>query len=74
MGKMNRRDNLVHWVFVAAYSIAAVLTVIPRGTASKECLLGYKALCSFTPIGTAILISMIALHVILAVKSKRVIR
>ena len=74
MSKMIRKDNLVHWVFVAAYFIAAVLTTIPRGAASKECLLGYKALCSFTPIGTAICISVIALHVILGVKSKGVIR
>jgi hypothetical protein len=36
--------------------IAAAKTVIPNSNASKPCLLGYKATCSFTPISTAILI------------------
>lgn len=36
--------------------IAAVKTVIPNAAASKPCLLGYKATCSFTPISTAILV------------------
>ena len=70
MGRRIRKDNLVHWVFAAAYIIAAVLTVIPRDAASKECLLGFKALCSFTPTGTAICVAMFTLHVILA-KSRR---
>jgi hypothetical protein len=37
-------------------SIAAVKTVIPNEKASKPCLLGYKAACSFTPISTVILL------------------
>jgi hypothetical protein len=74
VSKLIRKNNLVHWVLVAAYFIAAVIAVIPRGAASKESLLGYRALCSFAPISTAICISMIALHVILAVKSKGGIR
>ena len=37
-------------------SIAAVKTVIPNKKASKPCLLGYKAACSFAPVSTAILI------------------
>jgi len=36
--------------------IAAVKTVIPNAGASKPCLLGYKAACSFTPISTIILV------------------
>ena len=35
-------------------TLAAVLTVIPAPSASKECMLGYKAFCSFTPVGTLI--------------------
>lgn len=41
---------------IAILTIAAVKTVIPNADASKSCLLGYKAACSFTPISTAILI------------------
>ncbi len=40
--------------------ILAVLTAIPDSSASKDCLLGYKAHCSFTPISTVLLI-MVAL-------------
>jgi hypothetical protein len=35
-------------------TLAAVSTIIPSSSASKECLLGYKAHCTFTPIGTII--------------------
>ncbi len=41
---------------VVILSIAAVKTVIPDSNASKSCLVGYKATCSFTPISTVILI------------------
>jgi len=41
---------------IVILSIAAVKTVIPNEKASKPCLLGYKAACSFAPISTAILI------------------
>lgn len=48
--------GIVAVVVIAILSIAAVKTVIPNEEASKPCLLGYKAACSFTPISTAILI------------------
>ena len=42
-------------VVIVILSIAAVKTAIPNAEASKACLLGYKAACSFAPISTAIL-------------------
>ena len=48
--------KIVAIVGIVILSIAAVKTVIPNGEASKPCLLGYKAACSFAPISTAILI------------------
>ncbi len=48
--------QIVLIVAIAILSIAAVKTVIPNSNASKPCLLGYKAACSFTPISTAILV------------------
>ena len=35
-------------------TILAILTIIPADSASKECLLGYKAFCTFTPISTVL--------------------
>jgi hypothetical protein len=43
--------------FVAS-AVSAVITVIPDSAASKMCMLGYKAHCSFAPISTIILVIM----------------
>lgn len=71
MEKIVRKENLFHWLFATLYLLGAVLTVLPNDGASKECRLGYKALCSFTPFGTLILIALLALHIYLAVKKSR---
>jgi hypothetical protein len=47
--------RIVAIVVIVILSIAAVKTAIPNEEASKSCLLGYKAACSFTPISTVIL-------------------
>ena len=47
--------RIVAIVVIVILSIAAVKTAIPNAEASKACLLGYKAACSFAPISTAIL-------------------
>ena len=36
--------------------IAAVLTLVPGPQRHKPCKLGYKAICTFTPISTIILL------------------
>lgn len=36
--------------------VSAILTVIPMASASQECVLGYKAMCTYTPFATLILI------------------
>ena len=55
----------IHLIFTIMYGVLAVVTVIPREAASKECLLGYKALCTFSPIGTLILLALGGLHIFL---------
>ena len=59
----------VHQVFIVIHLLSALLTVIPRAGASKACHLGYKALCSFTPYGTIILLALAGLHLYLHVKA-----
>jgi hypothetical protein len=59
----------VHMAFVYIYILAAVLTLVPFMAVSKPCRLGYKALCSFTPISTVILLAMCGLHVFLQKKA-----
>lgn len=48
--------TIVSAFVMVVLSIAAVKTVIPDLNASKVCLLGYKAACSFTPLSTAFLV------------------
>ena len=55
----------IHQVFVAIHLLSALLTVIPNAGASKVCRLGYRALCSFTPYGTIILLALAVLHIYL---------
>lgn len=40
--------------FTILMTLSAVITLIPDGSASKLCKLGYKAHCSFTPWSTLI--------------------
>ena len=40
--------------------ILGLLTLVPSPGASKACLLGYKAKCSFTPISTLIMLEAAA--------------
>jgi hypothetical protein len=51
--------KIVAIVVIVILSIAAAKTVIPNAEASKPCLLGYKAACSFAPISTAILVHLL---------------
>ena len=46
------KRSYVVWIVIAV--IAGVSTLVPVPYASKPCLLGYKAHCSFTPISTII--------------------
>ena len=62
---MPHKTSPIHRIFTIMYGVLAVVTLIPREAASKECLLGYKALCTFSPIGTLILLTLAGLHIFL---------
>jgi hypothetical protein len=34
------------------FTLMAISTVVPQASASKVCMLGYKAHCTFTPVST----------------------
>jgi hypothetical protein len=67
--KMKNRKIPVHNIFTIVYITLAIVASLPTGTASKDCLLGYNALCSFTPIGTVILFTLAGLHIYLHKKA-----
>ena len=66
---MTNQKISTHIIFTGVYLILALVTLFPTATASKECLLGYKALCSFTPISTLGLIALAGLHIYLQWRS-----
>jgi hypothetical protein len=66
---MNDKKSPTHLIFTAVYFILAVVTLIPFASASKTCLLGYKALCSFSPISTIGLILLAGMHIFLYKRS-----
>jgi len=65
---INRKPP-VHIIFTIIYFVLAIVTFIPVSTVSKVSLLGYKALCSFSPISTLIFLALGGLHVFLHKKA-----
>jgi len=67
--------KIVLFIFLAAMIggliYAAVLTATPSEKASKLCLLGYKAHCTFTPISTVICIIAVLITIYAAVRILR---
>ena len=59
---MTNKKISIHMIFMGVELLLAVLTLIPMPTASKASLLGYKALCSFSPISTIGLLALVGLH------------
>ena len=66
---MTTKKVPVHIIFTSIYFVLAVVTLIPMETASKASLLGYKALCSFSPISAVILLALGGLHIFLHQRS-----
>jgi hypothetical protein len=66
---MNTKKSPTHLIFTGIYIVLTIVTLIPNASASKECLLGYKALCSFSPISGIIFLGLAGLHIYLHQKA-----
>lgn len=62
---MKNKKSKTHLIFAIVHFSLAIVTLIPNAGASKVSRLGYKALCSFSPYGAIILVSLSALHIFL---------
>jgi hypothetical protein len=69
---MTNKKSPVHIIFTCVHITLALVTLIPIASASKECLLGYKALCSFSPISTIGLLALAGLHIYLHLRKPAV--
>ena len=62
---MNNKKSPIHLIFTGVYLVLMVVTLLPSASASKASMLGYKALCSFSPISAIILLALAGLHIFL---------
>ena len=54
--KIRKKGYWLLFILTTIFSITALSTVMPSERASKLCLIGYNAHCTFTPISTIICI------------------
>ncbi|MBN2000163.1 hypothetical protein JW935_21620 [candidate division KSB1 bacterium] len=50
--KQKKKGYGLLMILTIIFTLGIISTLIPQATASKNCLLGYKAHCTFTPIST----------------------
>ena len=62
---MKDKKSSTHLIFTIVHFSLAIVTLIPLASASKVSLLGYKALCSFSPVSTIGLILLSLLHILM---------
>ena len=62
---MTDKKSSTHLIFSIVHFSLAIVTLIPLASASKPSLLGYKALCSFSPVSTFGLILLSLLHILI---------
>ena len=58
MAESNGKAKLVFLVLAVISFISAILTLLPYKNIDDECMLGYKALCAFTPVSTIVLAAL----------------
>ena len=54
--KIRKKGYWLLFILTLVFTLAALSTIIPSESASKLCLIGYKAHCTYTPISTIICI------------------
>ena len=52
--KIRKKGYWVLFALTVLFTLLAISTLMPSEQASKTCLLGYKAHCSFSPISTIV--------------------
>lgn len=58
MAKRRKKGYWLSFALAIILTLAAVKTLLPNPDAGKDCRLGYRAGCSFTPYSTLILVAL----------------
>ncbi len=54
--KIRKKGYWLLFILTLVFTLAALSTVVPSESASKLCIIGYNAHCTYTPISTIICI------------------
>ncbi len=54
--KIRKKGYWLLFILTLVFTFATLSTIIPSESASKICMIGYKAHCTYTPISTIICI------------------
>jgi hypothetical protein len=52
-----KKGSAFFWLAIICF-IAAIVTFFPFKNIDDECMLGYKAICAFTPVSSLVLIAI----------------
>ena len=58
MVESNGKLKMVFLFLAVLMFVAAAITLLPYKNIDDECMLGYKALCAFTPVSTLVLAAL----------------
>ncbi len=59
------------WTLVVAFVVLGICASMPVPEASKPCLFGYDAMCSFSPISTVVCLATSAIFFFVGKRSSR---
>jgi hypothetical protein len=65
-----KKGGVLLWLAILSF-IGAIVTFLPYKNIDDECMLGYKALCAFTPVSSLVLIVLGILFLIIGSKAKK---
>ncbi|MFC1717061.1 hypothetical protein ACFL6S_25560 [Candidatus Poribacteria bacterium] len=67
--KEKKKGYLFLRILTIIFTLAAISSTLPILPASKDCMLGYRAHCSFTPVST--LICIVAAGVVCTIRKRK---
>lgn len=66
--KTKKKGHGFMMILTIIFTLSTISTLIPQPSASKACLLGYHAHCTFTPISTVLSLLLAALFCVIRKK------
>lgn len=65
-----KKGGALLWLAILLF-IGAIITFLPYKNIDDECMLGYKALCAFTPVSSLVLVALGVLFLVIRTKANK---